>query len=176
MTMSVKQSYFADEFVRFCEAAWFDLPLAAAGRVAGRVDEKNLSEAGWKVYEAWVNLANEAANRLYANPAFGQATGRTFETVLRLRRVGDALTSAFFANLWPALGLPTQSQINALRDEVIALREQVANAPATQPARHPVQAPAEPPLASAEWPRALRNGASHEKSWANGEGKQRVAA
>ncbi|HXZ88269.1 MAG TPA: hypothetical protein VEF07_06835 [Candidatus Binataceae bacterium] len=163
--------------MRFCEAAWFDLPLAAAGRIAGSVDEKSLSEAGWKAYEAWVGLANEAANRLYANPAFGEATGRAFETALKLQRVGDALASAFFANLWPALGLPTQSQINALRDEVIALREQVANAPSAQQSQPPPQPPAEQPSASAEWPRALRNGSSRETAaWANGEGKQRVAA
>ena len=174
--MSVKQLQLVDDVVKFWEAAWFDLPMAAAGRITGRVDEKSLSAAGWKAYEAWVNLANEAANRLYANPAFGRATGSTFETVLRLQRVGDALTSAFFANLWPAVGLPTQAQINTLRDEVIALREQVAHAPAAQQTRHPAHAPAEPPMAPAEWPRALRNGGSHEKTWANGEGKQRVAA
>jgi hypothetical protein len=173
--MSVKQLQFVNDIVKFCEAAWFDLPLAAAGRITGRVDEKSLSAAGWKAYEAWVSLANEAANRLYANPAFGQATGRTFEAALRLQRVGDALTSAFFANFWPALGLPTQSQINALRDEVIALREQVANAPAAQQSQ-PVQAPAEHPSAPTEWPRALRNGSSPEATWANGNGKQRVAA
>lgn len=180
--MSVKPLQFVNDIVKFCEAAWFDLPMAAAGRITGRVDEKGLTEAGWKAYEAWVNLANEAANRLYADPAFGQATGRTFEAALRLQRIGDALTSAFFANLWPAIGLPTQSHINALRDEVIALRqqiarEQVANPPVLQQSQPPAQAPAEQPSASAEWPRALRNGSSRETAaWTNGEGKQRVAA
>lgn len=173
---SAKQSQFVDDIVKFCEAAWFDLPMAAAGRLAGRVDEKALSAAGWKAYEAWVSLANEAANRLYANPAFGEATGRTFEAALKLQRVGDALTSAFFANLWPALGLPTRGQINALRDEVIALRAQIANAPAARESEHSTETPTEPAQASGEWPRAVRNGSSRETNWANGDGKQRVAA
>jgi len=172
----IAKSQFADELMRFCEVAWFDLPLAAAGRITGRVDDKSLNEAGWKTYEAWVSLANEAANRLYANPAFGEATGRAFETALRLQRVGDALASAFFGNLWPALGLPTRSQIDALRGEVIALREQVANAPAAPESDHSAETRAEHAPASGAWPRALRNDASHEKTWANGNGKQRVAA
>jgi len=45
--------------------------------------------------------------------------------VLRAQRVGDAFSSALLGNLLPALGLPTASQVQALRDEVLALREEL---------------------------------------------------
>jgi hypothetical protein len=122
-SMSVKQSAWADELTKFYEAALLELPSVAVRRLfAG--DEQGFSEAGWKAYDSWVRLANEAANQLYANRAFGEAAGRAFETALGLQRLNDAFTSAFFGNLWPALGLPTASSVEALHDEAMALRQE----------------------------------------------------
>jgi len=174
--MSGKQSEFADGLVRLFEATWFDLPTAAARQMTGRGDDKSLKDAGWKVYEAWVSLANDAANRLYSNPAFGAASGRAFETALRAQRVGDALSSAFFGNLWPALGLPTQDQISSLRDEVSALRAEVANGAALRRAEVTGETPADHPAVSDEGLHVVRNNGSREAGWVNGNGKQRVAA
>lgn len=170
--MGIKQSQMVNELVKFCEAAWFDLPLAAARRIAGAEDQSGLSAAGWKAYEAWVSLSNEAANRLYANRTFGEVTGRTIETALRLQRVGDALTSAFFGNLWPALGLPTASQVGALRDEVAALREAATIASSA----HKLEPRAEPGTASDKGLHVVHNGSSPEALWAAREAKQRAAA
>jgi hypothetical protein len=121
--MSVKQAPGADEWTMFYEAALLDLPAAAARRVfAG--NEQGFIEAGWKAYDSWVRLANETANQIYANRAFGEAASRAFETALGLRRLNDALAPAFFGTLWSAFGLPTASSVAALHEEMTALRQE----------------------------------------------------
>jgi hypothetical protein len=40
--------------------------------------------------------------------------------------VGDALSSAFFGNFWPSIGVPTASQVKSLRQEVVELREELS--------------------------------------------------
>ena len=121
-SMSVKQAPWVDELTMFYEAA-FDLPAAAARRVLAD-DEHSFIEAGWKAYDSWVRLANGAANQIYASRAFGEAAGRAFETVLGLRRLNDAVAPAFFESLWSALGLPTAGSVEALHEEVRALRQE----------------------------------------------------
>jgi hypothetical protein len=171
--MSGKQSEFTEGLVKLFEATCFDIPIAAAKQISGRGDDKSLTAAGWKAYEAWVSLANDAANRLYANRAFGEVTGRAFESALRAQRVGDALSSAFFGNLWPALGLPTQNQISALQDEVSALRAEVANSTAQMAAG---EAHTDRHASADEGLHVVRNGSSREMERVNSNGKQRVAA
>lgn len=176
--MGSRQSRVAEELAKFARTAWFDLPLAAAKRMLGAGDEKNFTEAGWKAYDAWVRLANEATNELYSNRLFGDLTGRTMESALRLQQVGDALASAFFGNLWPAVGLPTASEIRTLRDEVMALREE---ARANVDTRHR-QAQEQRPLSSArpalpeDGLHVVRNGATAQTLRAAGEEKERAAA
>jgi hypothetical protein len=173
--MSGKQSEFTEGLVKLFEATCFDIPIAAAKQVTGRGDDKSLTAAGWKAYEAWVSLANDAANRLYANRAFGEVTGRAFESALRAQRVGDALSSAFFGNLWPALGLPTQNQIIALQNEVSALRAEVANS-AAQVAEVAGQGRSDRHASADEGLHVVRNGSSRETERVNSNGNQRVAA
>ncbi len=121
--MSVKPAPWADELTRFYEAALLELPSAAVRRLfAG--DDQGFSDAGWKAYDSWLRLANETANQLYANRAFGEVAGRAFETALGLRRLNNALAPAFFGTLWHALGLPTASNVEALHDEATALRQE----------------------------------------------------
>jgi len=119
-------SCLAQEFSNFLEAAWLELPAEASSALLGVGDEKRLRKVGWKVYDAWISLANELTNALYSDPIVGEATGRTMETVLRLRQIGGAMAATFFGNLWPLIGLPTQSDIAALRDELLSLREELA--------------------------------------------------
>jgi hypothetical protein len=121
--MSVKQAPWADELTKFYEAALLELPSAAVRRLfAG--DDQGFSEAGWKAYDSWLRLANETANQLYSNRAFGEVAGRAFETALGLQRLNNALAPAFFGSLWHALGLPTVSTVEALHDEARALRQE----------------------------------------------------
>ncbi len=84
--------------------------------------------AEWKTYDAWVQVVNEAANALYTSPLAGAALGRSMERSLGWQRLGSAVTNAFFAALWPAVGLPSSAELSELRAEVGALRDDLAAA------------------------------------------------
>ncbi len=90
--------------------------------------EKDLQQAGWKAYDAWVQLLNESANGLYASPEVGASAGRSMEASLRWQRLGSAMTGAFFAALWPVVGLPSAAELTELRAELGALRDDLAGA------------------------------------------------
>ena len=122
--MSDKQSRVAQELGRFAQAFWLGLPMAALRSFRGDSGEE-LRDAGWKAYDAWVSLANEAANQTYENPTAGVLANRAMETTLRIQQAGNAVASAFFGNLWPAVGLPTRGEVEALRTEIAALRHEV---------------------------------------------------
>ncbi len=122
--MNAKQFPLLDDAAKLFQAAWIELPTAAAQSLM-KGDREAVSRAGWKAYDAWVGLANDAANGLYANRAFGEIVGRGVGAALRVQRVVDAAASAVFGNLWPAIGLPTESVVAAIRDEVTALRQEV---------------------------------------------------
>jgi len=94
----------------------------------GNGDKHALRNAGWKAYDAFVSLANEATNLVYTNPAVGLLTGQTIERALQIQHIGSAAASAFFGNLWPALGLPAANEVAALRREITALHEELGEA------------------------------------------------
>lgn len=123
--MSSKRSEVAQELGKFLQAFWLELPAAAARNFAGNGGGEELRDASWKAYDAWISLTNEATNQLYENPSLGSVAGRTMETALRIQQAGSALASAFFGNLWPAVGLPTREEIEGLRTEIAALRHEV---------------------------------------------------
>jgi hypothetical protein len=56
------------------------------------------------------------------------------ESALRLRQVGGTVANAFFGNLWPSVGLSSHNEIAAVRDELLALREDLASYAARLPA------------------------------------------
>jgi len=126
--MSIKQSAMTEDFGKLVEAAWVDLPAAAVKRLFTTDGEGAMREAGWKAYDAWVRMANDASNRMYANPTFGAMAGRGVQAGLQVTRVVDAVASAIFGNLWPAIGLPTATDVQALRADVKALREELRTA------------------------------------------------
>jgi hypothetical protein len=122
---------FFEELNKFSEAM-VELPFAAVSGFLGRnregSGEQDLQQAGWKAYDAWVRLLNESANGLYASPEVGSSVGRTMEVSLRWQRLGSAMAGAFFAALWPAIGLPSAAELTELRAEVGALRDDLATA------------------------------------------------
>jgi hypothetical protein len=126
--MSGKRSQLAKEWGKFVEAVWIGLPKAAAKEMLGGVEDE-LGQAGWQAYDAWVSLTNEATNQLYTNPVLGAMTAGTTENFLRLQQIGNAAASAFFANLWPAIGLPTVHDVATLRTEISDLRQQLDHEP-----------------------------------------------
>jgi hypothetical protein len=123
--MGIKQSVMTEDLGKLFEAAWIDLPTAAVKRLLSKDDEGAVRAAGWKAYDAWVSIANDASNRMYANPTFGAVAGRGIQTGLQVTRVVDAVASAIFGNLWPAIGLPTATDMQSLRADVKALREEL---------------------------------------------------
>lgn len=133
--MNKRESQVAQELGKFVQAFWLELPMAAANRILGNGDDTTMSKARWKAYDAFVSLTNEATNLLYANPVMGSLTGPTMERALRMQHVGSAAASAFFGNLWPALGLPTANEVATLRTEIAALRGEIREAVAPPAAR-----------------------------------------
>lgn len=126
--MNKKESSVARELGKFIQAFWQELPMAVANRILGNGDETALQQAGWKAYDAFVSLANETTNQIYANPVVGSLTGQAMERTMRVQHVASAATAGFFGNLWPALGLPTSNEIAALRTEVVKLRAELGAA------------------------------------------------
>jgi hypothetical protein len=123
--MASKQSDVSGAVAHLLEAAVVEIPMALAKRTLTGDGERDLHEAGWRAYDAWVRLANEAANRLYANPAFGSIAGRSVDAMLRWQRLTGALSSSFFGSLWPSVGLPTAREVQAIRAELSALRDEL---------------------------------------------------
>jgi hypothetical protein len=118
--MSAKQMAWMDELSSFYEIALFELPSAAAKLMLDG-DDQRFRAAGWKAYDSWVRLANETANRLYSNPAFSAAAGRTFEAALTLRRLNSVLVSGAVATFWPALDLPNPMRMTGEQISVEAI-------------------------------------------------------
>ena len=109
--------------------AMIEIPFAAARSMiapSGQGGEPELQQAGWKAYDAWVCLMSESANSLYDSPELGASVGRSMEASLKWQRMGSAMAGAFFAALWPAVGLPTATELTELRAEVGALRDDLA--------------------------------------------------
>jgi hypothetical protein len=126
-------SLLAQELSKFYEAAWLNLPVVVGKMLMGAADEKELQRAGWNVYDAWISVANEVTNAIYSDRVVGEFTGHLMEWTLRMRQISGAMATAFFGNLWPLIGLPTQSEMIALRDELLMLREELAAYAASQP-------------------------------------------
>lgn len=98
-----------------------DLPLAGTKRGLGMGQEKDVVEAAWKGYDAWVRLANASMDDLYRNPLFGDLLARSLDGWLRWQRLSQAMAGAFFAALWPAVGLPTAAALQALHEDLQSL-------------------------------------------------------
>jgi hypothetical protein len=124
--MPSAKSFLAQELSNFFEAAWLDLPAEAGKVLLGAGSENELRQAGWKAYDAWVNLANGLTNTLYSDPLVAEATSRVMEAALRLRQISGLMAAAFFGNLWPLIGLPTHNEMVALREELLSLRDELA--------------------------------------------------
>ncbi|TMA51885.1 MAG: hypothetical protein E6J80_12935 [Deltaproteobacteria bacterium] len=123
--MAAKTSQHAEDLVTIYQTLFLDLPLAGARWGLGIKGAKETAEVAWKGYDAWVRFTSTSLDELYRNPLFAATVARSLDGWLRWRQLSNALAGAFFAGLWPAVGLPKTTEIQALHVEVRALREEV---------------------------------------------------
>ena len=123
--MSQPKSELKTGLLALAEVALIDLPAAVTLRTFKRESDGELYKVGWKAYEAATGIVGELTNRAYANRRIAKVGARVLENGLRTQRVADAVAGAFFSALWPSVGLPMASDIEALRRDVKALREEV---------------------------------------------------
>jgi hypothetical protein len=123
--MSQPKSELKTGLLALAEVALIDLPAAVTLRTFKAETDGELNQVGWKAYEAATGIVNDLTNRAYANRRVARVGVRMLERGLRTQRVVDAVAGAFFSALWPSVGLPMASDIEALRRDVKALREEV---------------------------------------------------
>ena len=71
-----------------------------AGDAKEDAKDDAVQAAGWKAYDAFVRVANESANQLYANPTVrGNGGARRSSLACRRARVTDSMVSAMFREL-----------------------------------------------------------------------------
>ena len=116
------------EILKVARAALLDLPSAALNRIVARGSDRELYDAAWTAYDSVIGLVNEATNRTYSSPSFGEFTSRVIDFSLQWQRFNNAVAGAFFANLWPAINLPTATEVDGMRTELRALREELRGA------------------------------------------------
>jgi hypothetical protein len=123
--MSQPKSELKTGLLALAEVALIDLPAAVTLRTFKRETDGELYKAGWKAYEAATGIVSDLTNRAYKNNRIAKVGARMLENILKTQRVADAVAGAFFAALWPSVGLPMASDIEGLRRDVKALREDV---------------------------------------------------
>jgi len=142
-------SFFPDEILKLAQCLMPEPPTAKLKRVIANGEiHRQPHEVEWNAYETVVAAINDATNRFYTNPAVGNALGRAIDIALRWQRWNTAVAGAFFAALWPAVGLPLAADVEAIRSDVRSMREELRDAVAERDAeRSPVIAPALVPAA-----------------------------
>ena len=127
---------FSDEILKLAQCLMPEPPTAKVKRiVADSGIDRQAHEIGWKAYDTVVSAANNATNRLYSSPAVGNVLGGAIDVMLRWQRFNVAVAGAFFAALWPALGLPTTGDVEAIRSDVRSMREELRDAVAERDSR-----------------------------------------
>ncbi len=123
--MSQPKSQLAESLLKVAEAAFIDAPLALTLRAFRSDADKEIAEAGWKAYDGVIAAATDTINRVYKAPATARVLSTVTDRSLRVQRLADAARGAFFAVLWPNVGLPTSAEVRSLKAEIKALREEV---------------------------------------------------
>ena len=125
-------SSFTHEMLKLAQTLMPEPPTAKVKRmVAGIADkgiDRQLHEIGWKAYDTVVGASNNATNRILTSPAVGQVLGGAIDAMLRWQRFNAAVAGAFFAALWPAVGLPSATEVEAIRSDVRSMREELRDA------------------------------------------------
>jgi hypothetical protein len=120
------ESSFSDEILKLAQCL---MPVAPTAKVKQVVEsakiETSLSEVAWKAYDSVVGLSKVTTNGLFTNATVGQVLGTSIDLALRWQRFNTAVAGAWFNALWPAVGLPTGTEVAAVRADIRGLREEL---------------------------------------------------
>lgn len=117
---------FSDEILKLAQCLMPVPPTAKIKRIINSsAVEAKLGEVAWKAYDSVVGLATQTTNKVLNSPRVGQMLGTSVDLMLRWQRLNSAVAGAMFAAVWPAVGLPTGSEVAAVRADIRGLREEL---------------------------------------------------
>ena len=120
---------FSDEILKLAQCLMPEPPTAKVKRVIAESQiDRQVHEIAWTAYDTVVGAANDVTNQLFVSPAVGNVLGGAIDIVLRWQRFNAAVAGAFFAAVWPAVGLPAASDVEAIRIDVRSMREELRDA------------------------------------------------
>jgi hypothetical protein len=125
------ETSFSDEILKLAQCLMPVAPTAKVKQVIDRAEietrlaEASLSDVAWRAYDSVVGLTKVTTNGLYTNETVGQVLGTSIDVMLRWQRFNTAVAGAFFNALWPAVGLPTGSEVAQVRADIRELREEL---------------------------------------------------
>jgi hypothetical protein len=130
---------FSDEMLKLAQCLMPEPPTSKVKRMVADITNKGidrqLHELGWKAYDTVIGAANNATNRVFTSPTVGNVLGGAIDIMLRYQRFDAAVAGAFFSALWPAVGLPSATEVESMRGEVRAMREELRDAIAERDSR-----------------------------------------
>ena len=125
------ETSFSDEILKLAQCL---MPVAPTKKVKEVIDraeiearlaEASLSEVAWKAYDSLVGLVKQTTDQAFSSATVGQVLGGSIDLMLRLQRFNTAVAGAWFNALWPSVGLPTGTEVAAVRADIRGLREEL---------------------------------------------------
>src|SRR6202030_3741500 len=130
---------FSDEMLKLAQCLMPEPPTSKVKRMVADITNKGidrqLHELGWKAYDTVIGAANNATNRVFTSHTVGNVIGGAIDIMLRYQRFNVAVAGAFFTALWPAVGLPSATEVESIRRDVRVMREELRDAIADRDSR-----------------------------------------